>query len=240
MTVRPSEIGYETPTRGDSLAEQVYRQLSSAILAGSFAPLERISIRRLAEEIGVSVTPVREAVLRFVSDDVLQATERNAIIVPTRDEDDIREIFEIRRGLEGTLAARSATRLGDADVTYLTETQAAFLQSIAVQDFKEVLRYNSLFHFRIYRKAELPVHLKIVENLWLRIGPTLRYMYPTLLIDRERRRRHEDIIECARLRDAERLRVAILADLETSEQALQQHLSHVSSQPKRSRVVVPQ
>ena len=75
---------YETPIRGESLAEQVYRQLSLAILAGSFAPKERITIRRLAEELSVSATPAREAVLRLVSDGVLQVTERNAIVVPAR------------------------------------------------------------------------------------------------------------------------------------------------------------
>src|SRR5579871_2874893 len=190
MAVRENEASYETPTRGDSLAEQVYRQLRGAVLAGSFAPGERINIRRLADELGVSVTPARDAVLRLVSDDVLQLTERNAIIVPERDEAEIREIFHIRRGLEGNLAATAAARLDDADIDFLVATQQVFLQSIAAQDYREVLRYNSLFHFRIYQRADLPVHLKIVESLWLRIGPTLRFMYPTLQIDRQRQRRH--------------------------------------------------
>ena len=214
---------YETPIRGESLAEQVYRQLSLAILAGSFAPKERITIRRLAEELSVSATPAREAVLRLVSDGVLQVTERNAIVVPARTETEIREVFEIRRSLEGALASRAAARLDDDDVESLTEIQSVFLKAMAARDYKEVLRYNCHFHFRIYRKADLPVHLKIVESLWLRIGPTLRYMYP-ILQDRTRHRRHEHIIDRAKARDPSGLEAAVIADLETSEQALYRYL----------------
>src|SRR5262249_14864323 len=104
-------------------------------------------------------------------------------------------------------------------------------------DYKEVLRYNSQFHFRIYRRAELPVHLRIVEGLWLRIGPTLRYMYPILQADRGRRRRHEDIIERARAHDAEGLRAAIIADLDTSEQAIYRYLGQSVVVSKRLRPV---
>lgn len=226
-----SEPQYETPIRGASLAEQVYRQLCLAILSGSFAPEERITIRRLADELSVSATPAREAVLRLISDGVLQVTERNAIVVPARTEPEIREIFEIRRSLEGALASRAASQLDDSDIEALIEIQHVFLRVIAARNYKEVLRYNSHFHFRIYRKADLPVHLKIVESLWLRIGPTLRYMYP-ILQDRHRHRRHEDIIDRARSRDPSGLRAAIIADLDTSEQALYRCLRQGAASPQ--------
>lgn len=232
MDGRNSAPEYETPIRGESLAEQVYRQLSLAILSGSFAPNERVTIRRLADELSVSATPAREAVLRLVSDGVLQVTERNAIVVPARTEPEIREIFEIRRSLEGALASRAAKRLGDDDITALTEVQSVFLTAMAARNYKEVLRYNCHFHFRIYRKADLPVHLKIVEGLWLRIGPTLRYMYP-ILQDRTRHRRHEDIIDRAKARDPSGLKAAIIADLDTSEQALYRYLRQEAALPRR-------
>jgi len=237
MAIGVSEPNYELPSRGDSLAEQVHRQLCAAILSGSFAPDERITIRRLAEELHVSATPAREAVLRLISDGVLQATERNAIVVPARTEAEIEEIFEIRRNLEGGLAAKAATLMDDSDLNFLTQTQGVFLEALAAQDYKEVLRLNAQFHFRIYRRAGLPVHLKIVEGLWLRIGPTLRYMYPILQADRSRRRRHEDIIERAQAHDADGLRAAILADLDTSEKALHRYLGQSVVEPRRRRVV---
>jgi GntR family colanic acid and biofilm gene transcriptional regulator len=235
MTTWMSEPVYEVPARGESLAEQVYRQLCVAILAGSFAPKERISIRRLADELQVSATPAREAVLRLISDGVLQATERNAIIVPSRTVAEIEEIFEIRRDLEGALAAKAASRLDAEDIEFLTQTQAVFLQAIAAQNYEDILKYNSQFHFRIYRSAGLPVYLKIIESLWLRIGPMLRYMYPTLMIDRESHHHHEDIIDCARSHDAQRLKAAIIADLGASEDVLHRHLEQAAAEPRRRK-----
>ena len=235
----PNDFRYEQPVRGDSLADQVYRQLSTAILSGSFAPLERINIRRLAEEIGVSATPVREAVVRLVADGVLQINDKNAIFVPERSETEIEEIFTIRRALEGDMAERAAEKLTLADIEFLKETQHDFLRSLDESNFKAVLRYNSIFHFYIYTKSELPLHLKITEGLWLRIGPTLRYMYPILQNNRTDHRRHEDIIESATRRDPIGLRNAILADLASSFVALKQYIEIYSSQnaPSRTRAV---
>ena len=238
LRIAGDDLRYEQPVRGDTLAEQVYRQLSTAILSGSFAPMERITIRRLAEEIGVSVTPAREAVLRLIADGVLQTTDKNAVLVPERTEAEIVEIFNIRRSLEGEMAEVAAPRLRDEDIKLLEKTQKKFLQALDAADYKEVLRLNSVFHFFIYTKSELPLHLKITESLWLRIGPTLRYMYPILHKNRADHRRHEDIIDSAARRDAVALRNAILNDLQSSQIALSQYIeSHGSEHsPRRRRI----
>jgi GntR family transcriptional regulator, colanic acid and biofilm gene transcriptional regulator len=230
-----NEPAYEVPARGESLSEQVYRQLCGAVLSGTYAPDERISIRRIAEELRVSATPARESVLRLISEGVLQATDRNAIIVPSRTVEEIEEIFVIRRGLEGTLAQTAASRLSAADLEFLSATQAAFLEAKRVQDFKRVLKYNSEFHFRIYRSAGLPVHLKIVEGLWLRIGPTLRYMYPILNGGGEDHGHHDDILDSARARDGEQLKAAIISDLSTSEIALHMYIRQTAAEARRRK-----
>lgn len=224
--------GHEAPVRGDSLAEQVYRQLCDAILSGAFAPQERVNIRSLSEDLGLSVTPIREAVLRLISDGVLQTNAKGAILVPELVDTELDEIFEIRRFLEGALAEAAATKLDDEDIDFLVTTQESFLKSMDAGDYRGVLRRNALLHFRIYQRAELPVRLKIVEALWLRIGPTLHHMYPILHRNRVDHRRHETIIEQAQRRDPQGLRDAILADLNSSEQALDQYLEQ-AGQPRR-------
>ncbi len=214
----------ELPVRGDTLAEQIYRQLTAEILSGSFAPMDRINIRHYADGMGVSVTPVREAIQRLVSEGVLDATDKNTIVVPERDEFEIKEIFDIRRDLEGEMAAKAATELTRADDLFLKQTHAGYLEALDRENYKEALRLNSIFHFHIYRHADMPVRLKIAESLWLRIGPTLRHMYPTLQRDRSDHKRHETIIECASHRDAKGLRAAIIADLDSSQSALHQYV----------------
>jgi DNA-binding GntR family transcriptional regulator len=233
MAIETLELENEAPTRGESLADQVYHKLGAAILSGTFAPNERITIRRLAEEWNMSVTPAREAVLRLISEEILQLTDRNAVVVPTRSESEIQEIFEIRRGIEGSLAAKAAPLLDANDLAFLVRTQEAFLHTLKERDYKEALRCNARFHFRIYRRPSLPLHLKLVEGLWLRIGPTLRNMYPILQGHPDRRRRHDDIIDCVRARDPEGLKAAVIADLDTSEIALYRFIAQVSREARR-------
>jgi DNA-binding GntR family transcriptional regulator len=233
MPLNDELLDYGLPTRGDTLADQVYRQLSTAVLSGSVAPRERINIRRFAEDARVSVTPVREAVLRLVADGVLEITERNAVLVPERTEAEIEEIFDIRRTLEGEMAQTAAALLSDDDIQFLAETQQKFLNALNDADYRQVLHYNSIFHFTIYKRAGLPVRLKIVESLWLRIGPTLRYMYPILHRNRTDHRRHEDIIESASRRDPKALRSAVLEDLKSSLIALKQYVHEYADRNQR-------
>jgi len=98
-----------------------------------------------------------------------------------------------------------------------------------------VLQLNSTFHFSIYQRAQSPLRLEITRMLWLRIGPTLRYMYPLLHKGRADHRRHEDIIEAAAQRDPEALRTAILADLASSQDALRQHIQEQATRVTRVR-----
>lgn len=228
--------GYEALSRGDTLADQVYKQLTRAVSSGSYAPNERVNIRRLAEEIGASVTPVREAVLRLVADGVLKVTDKNAIIVPERTEAEIDEIFEVRRVLEGDMAKAAAPNFSAAHVKLLAQTQSRFLRALDAGDYKEVLQLNSAFHFSIYELANSPLRLEIVRMLWLRIGPTLRYMYPILHKGRADHRRHEDIIDAASRRDPKGLRDALLADIETGRIALRQYIRDHSTKPSSRRV----
>lgn len=220
-------------TRGETLGGQVYRWLANAITAGSYSPKERINIRRLADELRSSVTPVREAVLRLVAEGVLETTDTGAIIVPERTQGEIQEIFEVRSVLEGEMALAAAPNITDDDVEHLGSIQSSFLDALDQSDYREVLKLNAIFHFSIYRRANLPLRLKIVETLWLRIGPTLRYMYPILHKGRSDHKRHENIIQAAASRDPKALRAAILLDLESSQAALHQYLQDHSVLPRR-------
>lgn len=214
--------------RGETLADQVYRHLAHELLAGAYAPLDRLNIRQLAREFNLSATPVREAILRLAFDGVLQTTEKNAIIVPERKPEEIREIFEIRRMLEGELSAAAAKALTKEDVAFFSETQEQFQAALKDEDYKQALRLNSRLHFRIYGAADMPIRYKIVESLWLRIGPTLRNMYPILNKVRRGESPHNAIIEQAKLKNSDGLRDAVVEDLNASELALSEYIRQTS------------
>lgn len=224
----------DLPIRGQSLADQVYGRLCAALLSGAFAPGERVNIRSVATQMDVSVTPAREAIMRLVSEGALLSSDRNAIVVPELTLAEVGEIFEVRRMIEGNLAHAAAELLTADECRRLASLQTRYLAALGAKDFREALRLNSLFHFLIYGKPDQPIKLKIVEGLWQRIGPTLHYMYPALLVNRGQYRNHEAIVEQAERRSAAGLGEAVLADLASSEAAIRAALA-TSSGPTRAR-----
>ena len=230
MTTNPRNPIYESTKRGDLLVDQVYQQLCHAILSGNHAPTERLNIRRLADSMNVSVTPVREAISRLISDGILCSNEKHAVVVPKLKVAQVDEIFHVRFLLEGDLAEAAAANMRDEDIAFLTQAQASFLGALAVKNYRDALKFNSQLHFRIYERAGMDITFKIVENLWFRVGPTLHFMYPILDRDRTRNRRHETIINEARRLDTTGLRAAVLEDLRSALGAIHQYLEDGAEQ----------
>lgn len=166
--------------------------------------------------------------LRLVSDGILQTTDRNAIVVPVRREAEIREIFQIRRTLEGDLAEAAVDNMRPPDLDLLRETQADFILALQKHDYRDALRLNARLRFTIYGAAGMPIRLKLVEGLWLRIGPTLRNMYPLLDTHQEGGSPHDAILTSIASRDGLRLRKAVIADLDRSESALLEYMRRTS------------
>ena len=91
----------------ESLQERVYQQLRFDIMTGKFVPGKAVTIRGLAEEMGTSPMPVREALRRLVAEQALQLLPNRRVTVPDMNVEKYREIAEARVALE-PLAARRA------------------------------------------------------------------------------------------------------------------------------------
>jgi DNA-binding GntR family transcriptional regulator len=79
--------------------------------------------------------------------------------------------------------------------------------------YGEVLRLNKAFHFRLYRRSEMPRLVALIESQWLRIGPSLNDLYPDFAIHRRGVSNHQWAIRGLRDRDAATVRSAIENDL---------------------------
>jgi DNA-binding GntR family transcriptional regulator len=203
---------YSIADRGVSLTDQVYRQLTEGFRSGWYSPGQRINIRSLAEAIGVSQTPVREAISRFISEGVLKL-ENRAIEVPLISSENFEELFDLRLNLEGRLAESAAAKIDDPSIDKLEQIQDAFEGWMEKKNYKEVLHTNVAFHFTIYRSAGLPLSVQLVERLWLLVGPTMNLAYPALDTAVTGIRRHRRIIDSVRSRNAAGLRAAVEADI---------------------------
>jgi DNA-binding GntR family transcriptional regulator len=102
-----------------SLQERTYQALRSALLDGKFAIGERIFEAEVAQMLGVSRVPVREAVRRLQQDGLLEVRPRSGIYVASVSQDEADDIYRIRAALEGAAAGLAAERISDSELEAL-------------------------------------------------------------------------------------------------------------------------
>ena len=158
-----------------TLGAQVLAQLRSQLITGMLAPGDKLSLRTLALQLGVSMQPVRDAVARLVAERALEVTPKRSVQVPLMSLPQFRELTTIRLGVEGFAAEQAARRRGGAERTEMRRCEAAFRRESRrrAPDVDAAIVANAKLHFAVYRAAEMPALVAIIEGLWLRIGPVL-------------------------------------------------------------------
>src|SRR5690348_5383080 len=107
------------------LSEEVAAHLRDRIMAGELRPGERIRLEEVAERLGVSITPVREALLTLRGYDMVELQPRRGYVVAPLSRQDIVDVFELQAHIAGELAARVAQRIGEPELAELTAAHAA-------------------------------------------------------------------------------------------------------------------
>jgi DNA-binding GntR family transcriptional regulator len=100
-------------------AERAYHSIRQRIMDGSFAPGTPLREEMLAGEIGVSRTPVRDALRRLLADGLVESTRNRGTFVAEITSDDLHEVYHLRATLEGFAASRAATRITPAELAAL-------------------------------------------------------------------------------------------------------------------------
>ncbi|MDJ1018116.1 MAG: GntR family transcriptional regulator [Paracoccaceae bacterium] len=199
-----------------NLRENAYAALRDAFTAGAFAPGDSVSLRALADQLGTSMTPVREAVRRLVAEGALIDTPSRTLAVPDYDEQRMRDLKAARLALESLVLDQAMNVITHEDVDKLE----ALITAPPDVDGPDLQR-NYEFHFALYRLGGSRVLLPMVEALWLQYGA-----YLNLVIGREEARQidehahHRDIIDALRHRDAHAAHAALNRDIERSFQIL--------------------
>ncbi len=161
-----------------SLVAHVEEVLRSALIEGRLEPGTRLVTRELADSLGISITPVREALVRFAASGVLTAEPAQSFRVPALSVEQYLEISEVRKAVEGLAAAKAATRIGEADIAAMEALLSEYLAAKTAGDPHLALQKNKEFRFVLYAAAGMPTLLGVIEMLWLKAGPGFNYMYP--------------------------------------------------------------
>jgi DNA-binding GntR family transcriptional regulator len=129
-----------------SLHDQVVAELRQAILSGRLKPGERLVEGRLADELGVSRNPVREAIRALASEGLIEVTARRGAAVATMTEQEARETIELRALLEGQNARLAARRQDKQIIKRIEAVLNKGSAAVAAKRFDQLFDLNQLFH----------------------------------------------------------------------------------------------
>jgi DNA-binding GntR family transcriptional regulator len=136
------------------------------IIIGYYERGTKLKQAELAEELGVSITPVREALLTLEAEGYIKGVRHKGLIVPELVVSQLREIFELRVMLERELTSIALTKLSTGKLEELKNIQRDLVQAIERDDLQAVRTANFRFHFRLYELADRPQTLHFVRVLW--------------------------------------------------------------------------
>lgn len=192
--------------------ERLYRSLRGRIMLGELPPGKALTLRGIARDHHLSVTPAREAVRRLVAEGALSLSGSGRISTPALSDERIEELAALRALIEPELAARALPRAHAALIERLALTNARIADAVENHDAVGYIRCNLDFHRMLYLRAQAPAMLAVLETIWLQLGPTMRALYGRVRRN-EPPRHHRTILAALRAGDEPGLRLAVRADV---------------------------
>ncbi len=200
------------------LGEQVYDRIAKAILTGQMRPNDKLTIRGLADQLGVSSTPVRDAVKQLTQEKVLEHRSPKDVRVPVMSEVTYLEIVEIRLSLEGLAAERAAEHATSQQIRDLRRLLDRNDRAIEKHKWAVATEGNQEFHLALSTLARMPVLQNILKGLWLQMGPLVACYYDTAPSGLNIH--HYDLLQAMTDRDGTAARCAIEADISLAKPAM--------------------
>ena len=126
--------------------ERTYQHLKSNILSGHFNPGERLTEEHLARKLGVSRTPIREALHKLESEGLIQSLVTRGFIVSRDSKDEMEELFDIRAILEGYLMRMICETVSEETLGQLDQIIEKAEEALGQKKIEEVFKWNTQFH----------------------------------------------------------------------------------------------
>lgn len=204
--LQPLSAAERTDGASDTVQNQAYLALRNAVMEGRFRPGEVVTLRVLAEMLGTSDMPVREALRRLTSEGAFEALPNRSTRIPRLTRLQVEQIYELRIELEGSAAALAAEHISKHQLDELRSLQDRMNERIEQLDTQGFTVLNKEFHFRIYAIAGNEPLRTLIELLWLRMGPLVSWIGETSTRAPESLRRigsahHDRILVALQARD---------------------------------------
>lgn len=212
---RPS-VSRDEETASQSLAERAYQQIKEWILEMRYKPGDVLSETELTAELGMSRTPIREALRWLRHDGLLQWIPGKGSVVYGASLHDIEEIFDIKESLEGTVARLAARHRPKEAVVGLEAAVQAMRDAVEREDHEAWRQADAAFHQHLFAAAGNKRAEQIIRNLneqWHRLRVGLMALDGRT---RESTEEHMRILEAIKA-----------GDEQAAEQAMREHLARL-------------
>ena len=198
----------------ETVQERVYAILRDKLMRGGFAPGQKLKIAELANALGTSAMPVRDALNRLAAERAVESLPNRGVRVPALSKDSLEDLREARFAVEGLAVERAAIHMSGETLATLRRLIDAQSATDAKRVSEGSAEQNRAFHFAIYRQSKSTVLLPIIESLWLQCGPYLR-IASEMFDGREGRGTdfHVDIVDALARGDSMAARVALQSDI---------------------------
>jgi len=214
-----------------SLVTHVEDEIRAALIEGRLEPGTRLVTKDLADSLGMSITPVREALVRFAASGVLTAEPAQSFRVPTMTVAQYSEISEIRKSVEGLAAFNAASQITPDEIATMKALLTRYLAAKAEKDQHLALTLNKEFRFVLYAAARMPTLLGVIELLWLRAGPGFNYLYPETQSGTGEHHNYDDLLVALHERQPVAAREAIEHAIEDGARIVIEALLRRQTQP---------
>lgn len=158
------------------LREIVYEELKTLILTGQIHPGMRLMEEELAEEMGVSRTPIREAIRKLEKEGLITIEPRRGAYVSQMSTEDMVDILEVRQNMEGLAARLAALRMSGEEKQKLVEMADRYGKAVSDGNMEEMIRCDTAFHHMIVEATGNRILIKMVEQLQ-ELVLRFRYLY---------------------------------------------------------------
>lgn len=196
------------------LRDVVFNTLRQAILRGELKPGERLMEIQLANKLGVSRTPIREAIRKLELEGLVLMIPRRGAEVAEITEKSLRDVLEVRDALEVLCVDLACDRISDEGIENLKEAAKEFEIALQGGDVTEYAEADVKFHDIIYHATENQKLIQLLYNLREQM-----YRYRVEYLKRKEVHKilleeHEHIIECIEKKDKEAAKIAISTHIE--------------------------
>ncbi|KGK89460.1 GntR family transcriptional regulator [Desulfosporosinus sp. HMP52] len=214
------------------LREIVFESMRDAILSGVLEPGERLMEIQLAEEMGVSRTPVREAIRKLELENFVVMIPRKGAYVAGVSSKDVADVFEIRSALEGLAAGLAAERITEDELEQMERVLFYRANAEGEMDLDQIVKSDTDFHALVYSASRNERLIQILANLREQIQ---RFRATSLAVPGRNKlalEEHRMIVEALRKHDSEEAQSLAMAHIVTAENVMFDVLS-IKTEPDK-------